>query len=61
MQKLINSEEHVEKLLSWIRAANELGRLWKLRHWTGVYLKSFDAKWIAVQRVNSGGEKLRTV
>jgi len=52
MQKFINSEEHVEKLLSRIRAAKELGRFWKLQYWTGVYLNSFDAKWIAVQRVN---------
>jgi reverse transcriptase-like protein len=45
-------EEHVAKLLTRIRDAKELGQVKKLRHWTGVYLNSFDAKLAAVQKAN---------
>jgi Reverse transcriptase (RNA-dependent DNA polymerase) len=45
-------EEHVEKLLTRIRIAKEAGRSKELRHWTGVYLNSFDARLAAVQRAN---------
>jgi hypothetical protein len=45
-------EEHVAKLLTRIRDAKELGQVKKLRHWTGAYLNSFDARLAAVQRAN---------
>jgi RNA-directed DNA polymerase len=45
-------EEHVAKLLTRIRDAKELGQVKRLRHWTGAYLNSNDARLAAVQRAN---------
>ncbi len=50
--QLTKEEQHVEKLLTRIRIAKEAGRFKELRHWTGAYLNSFDARLAAVQRAN---------